>query len=318
MRTLPGLLSCALLAAAGACGGSADPGATKPDSPTGCAFVNVPAAAPGLDPNAAPEEVATTQARYVMDALIGRYLRGEVAVYRGTLSAHDHVAFADGRAEELGPDHDIPSGPALARLGMRTATESDWAPPKKGANGHLASLVIRAADSKRYVGVAALDSEPGTTFSTAVAEARQYAPLAGGCVECGPDLAGQPAAITFDGLTTTAIEQIYRDSHYVDVIVSTTVTARLTRVAPCDLRYEDIFTADEITGPEYSAPSLENGIDSGDEIVWHDTGTLGSPSGHQCVPITDYTIDRFVRKADLGVYGARNFVLGATRMVCAP
>ena len=58
--------------------------------------------------------------------------------------------------------------------------------------------------------------------------------------------------------------------------------------------------------------------DTGDELVWHDNGTIGAASAHVCTDDTDYTIDRFLRKADLGKFGARNFVLGATHQLCAP
>jgi hypothetical protein len=314
MRTPANVLSCALFAVVAACGGSASNG-QETDSPTGCSFVAAPAAT-AIDPAAAPDVYATEIAAGVMDGLIGSYLRGEAAVYRGTLSAHTHESFADGTTDGLDPDTDIPSGPAFARIIVRKATPIEWTPAKPGVTGRIASLEVSANDSKRYVRIGQVDSLPGATFGTSIVEVRQYPSFAAGsCDGCTADFTGLPQAIAVTNLSVTDAGSLYRDSHYIDVKITTTITATLARVAPCDLRYDDLVRAASITGPE---ASFENAEDTGDELVWHDTGSLGSAAGHECTPITSYTIDRFVRKADLGTFGARHFVLGETRAVCAP
>lgn len=63
---------------------------------------------------------------------------------------------------------------------------------------------------------------------------------------------------------------------------------------------------------------LEEMTDAGDELVWKLVGSIGDAAGHKCSTITPYTIEAFVKKSDLGTYGARNFKLGAATQNCAP
>jgi hypothetical protein len=345
MRTSTILLTASILAlATAACGTEAGPIApggqsgqggqgtdgsragqgTKIDSPTGCAFVTAPPVAPAADPSASPEVYANAKSLATLDRQIGPYLRGEVVVYRGTMKAHDNAS-ALANVEVYGPRPDgvITEGPALARLAVQSASTGDWAPPKSAISGNLASLVLRSVATKSHVVLAQLDSEATTTAATLVGEERQFVTLNSSCAGCMADLATKPVKIDLTDLTTTGTVSSFqgyagKDGKYVDVTVHTTVSASLTQVPACELHFEDLVAANVITGPNESEAGLEDAIDTGDELVWHEVGSIGGPAGHQCANVTDYTIDRFVKKGDLGTYGARNFKLGATRQLCAP
>jgi hypothetical protein len=297
---------------------------TKVDSPTGCAFVAAPPVAPDADPSADPAVYATATSLQTMDRLIGPYLRGEVAVYRGTMKAHDNAsALANVAVYGPRPDGDIALGPALARVEVHVASTGDWGPPKSAISGNLASLVLRSVATGDHVVLSQLDTDATTTLATLVGKDREFVTLTSSCTGCMADLAAKPANLALSGLTTTGTTTSFQGyagqgGQDVAVTVHTTVSADLTKVAACDLRFEDLVAANVITGPNESHAGLENAIDTGTELVWHETGSIGGPGGHTCADITAYTIDRFVKKSDLGVYGARNFVLGATTQICAP
>ena len=136
----------------------------------------------------------------------------------------------------------------------------------------------------------------------------------------------RPGTLAFQDLTSdgsVSVSRGYRgNGGGSDVVlpVHTVVSANLTLVPPCELRMEDLVTLNITAGPNEGGGNsyLERPIDAGDEWVWHDVGSVGGSSPHQCSTITTYTIDRFVKKSDLGHYGARDFKLGEPRQVCAP
>ena len=305
-------------------GSSGASGTVKTDAPNGCSFVTAPPVAPEPDPNAAPETLAIARAVKAVDSKIGSYLRGEIIAYRGTMKAHDNAS-ATANVEVYGPrpDGDIAEGPALARVDVRDASTGDWSPPRQTVSGQLASLVLRSVGSKSHVILGQLAGEPATTFATSVGAEREFVTLQSTCSGCLPDLTARPATLSFQELTTTGTVSSFqgyagKDGAYVDVTVHTTTSATLTRVAPCDVRFEDMVALNVIAGPNESNAGLEEMTDAGDELVWKLVGSIGDAAGHKCSTITPYTIEAFVKKSDLGTYGARNFKLGAATQNCAP
>lgn len=206
---------------------------------------------------------ATTAALVALDALIGRYLRGDVVVYTGTLSAHDDQSV-------LGPDcpgdggnvacanNSIASGPAVASLVT--------------SNG-VTSLNVHSLAEHKYVvfqqgapdgGVGA---GAGVTTVGLVLSDQYSGGNSGTCVGCAPAFASAPQSITIQNLVSSdlvpnldaavpdaaGLDGATTDAN-LEATLHTYATASLTRATPCELTWADLVELNTFTAA--NAPAL--------------------------------------------------------------
>jgi hypothetical protein len=289
-----------------------------------CGFTTAPAAPAPAAAGATAEQGATAAALARYDALIGRFLRGDVTVYSG-----DFGAFAS----ELNPASPNPTlnefqaGAALALLDIRPTVLADWSPTlaSPAVGSMTAVLVAHSMATPLYAVVAQRsDDTPGTTWLSGVRSDSPTAPqanqLVGSCMSCVPALSPAPEEILIDQARAVRTVTASSDGGSVQVQLNDVVQGQLARVRPCSLRWKQLVTLDTTTGPNEVAldPGLGGFVDSGDEMVEHITSYFLDQviTNGTCGLMTGYTIDLWVKKADLGAHGVRNFTATSTQMVC--
>jgi hypothetical protein len=287
--------------------------------PPTCSFSSPPPP-PGSGPVSSAEDFATASELAEYDSLIGRFLRGDVTIYRGTLSADGAPVYQSQTS--------IPAGPALALLDIRSTWDGDWYParPTVTASGsRTAVLLVHSLSSHAYVSYGQDTDEPGVTWSGFIASDDPATGVTDNflnrsCSGCAPSFWERPSTLIFDGLVTTGSVPVYKNGVYVSVPVSTTSSAHLTAAAPCDLVWQDLEVLDTATGPNEFATDvalgrfqLEGGL-----MVHHDSGSYVPvpPMYGQCVPATEYLVDLWVDPSDLSNYGVSNFTITAMTMAC--
>jgi hypothetical protein len=304
--------------AAPATGGTA--ASTVVDGAAPCTFSVAPKAPLPIDPSAPLAEQAAGVQLAVMDATIGRYLRGEIRVYRGTLKAADdgsQVAAASGSRGIL--DGSIPEGPALAMLDIRAASGTDWTPPRVDPKGKSAFLVVHGIASKNQIVLEQPDSDVTLTEAGMISPLGGASPLMLSCKGCGPRLWERPDTLTFADLTATGtVPVMVSPPGQPDVTARLVASASLSVADACSLRFEDLQLLSSATGPSETDPTLYAFERSGEEMVWHASGAIAAPSVSPCVMTNPYTIDVFVDLGDLAHYGTRNFQPGAPTRFCLP
>jgi hypothetical protein len=286
----------------------------------------VPAKPWAVDPNASQDAQASAQGLAKLEDLVGRWLRGDVVVYRGTVHAHDNAsALANTEVYGPRPDGVIADQPALAALDLHPTRGGDFSPVREDGPGQSATLVVHATTDKLLFTLGQSDAQTTTTLASFIEGDHTTATLATSCDGCAPSFWAKPATLAIDLETSTVVTvfQGYagQDGHDVDVTAHTWATAALTRADACSLRWEDLVVLDGLTGPnEFSSDlGLSDFKLEGGDYVWHDGGAFsGPPYNGKCYTSTSYKIDLYIDAADLGRYGTRNFVLGTSQTMCPP
>jgi hypothetical protein len=296
-------------------GGDGDTTSTTNPAPT-CTVPPVP----NLTSDGSMQGDAEKGGLGTLDNIIGRFLRGDVPTYRGTVQANDNASVLSSPSLPPVVDGTIPEGPALAMLTVGPSSSGDWYPAKPEAMGKTeAALVVHGTAAKAHVVFVQTDASPMTTWAGSVGVAAANAYLHGSCDACAPNfLAATPPSIQF-GLTTTGTFTNPAGSN-VPVTLHTTATVNLTRVGPCDLSWADLQVLNTTQGPNEFAGDVGLGDFklTGAEYIAHTQGQFGGASAHMCTMVTPYTLDLFVDAADVGKYGVRHFATGAPSMICAP
>ena len=263
---------------------------------------------------------STNQARaeaiqlFVLDALVGQYVRGDVLVYRGTTRANFTVQTPAGY--DPIPGRSIARGSALARLDYRRTSSSDYLPPfaPDGASTTTAVLLIHGVSDGSYTVWGQLDSQPTQTLAASIGTRDSDNVFLTSCAGCVPSLWCRPTSISFDAAVASKISVYSGNLGYADAPTLLSAAADLQVISPCDVTLDEIKALDGATGPNEFAEdiALQSFVSEGNEIVWHRKGatTLRSPSPM----FTDcdgldllYTIDLYVNVNDLGDYGVRNY-----------
>jgi hypothetical protein len=256
---------------------------------------------------------ATVQGLVALDTLIGNYLRGDVMVYTGTLSAHDDQSV-------LGPDcpgdggnvacvnNSIATGPAVASLVT--------------TNG-VTSLDVHSLAQHKYVvfqqgapdgGVGA---GAGVTTVGLVLSDQYSGGNSGTCVGCAPPFASGPESITIQNLVSSVLvpnlDAAVRDGGTTDANLEATLhtyaAASLTRATPCELTWADLVELNTFTTSD--APSLGSFVEQGGEWVTELLGNLymedtdGGEYESYCS--VAYELELYVNASNLADYGVRNF-----------
>jgi len=280
-----------------------------------CSFSAPPAASTPVD--ASPlEETAEGGALVVLDDLVGRYLRGDVLVYRGTANAHDNAGVIGEAAQSPNfSDETLPDGPVLAGLELRPASPDDYSPPKQNVSGDAAILTLVSALAHKHLILSQALAQQSVTEATQLTNETSSNLLRGlvtACTSCAPKFWSQPGAIVLEDLMTSGVYSVLPPSGpAVDVTLHTFVSAQLTLAAPCSLTYDDLVV---LNGERNMAIfALE-----GSQMVWHYMGTI-EPShswADGCWFGQPYTLDAFIDPSDLSHYGVRNFKLGTPVREC--
>jgi hypothetical protein len=296
------------------------------EAPPTCSFSNAPPP-PASGPVNSAQDFATVTELAKYDSLIGRFLRGDVTVYRGTVSAQGTQALNDS-APIYSIQTSIPDGAALAMLDIRATYGGDWYPSKVTvpSGSQTAALVVHSLPSRLYLAYGQDTEEPGLTWGDYI---EPDDPAAGvtdnvldrSCSGCAPSFWTRPGTIAFDGLVTSGSVQVFNPpGMYTDVPVSTTSSVHLTAAAPCSVGWSDLAILDTATGPnEFSADlGLRHFQPQGGLYVAHDSGSYVPvpPTNGVCVPATLYSVELWVDPSDLSKHGVRNFVITMVTMVC--
>jgi hypothetical protein len=293
-----------------------------------CGFTTAPAA-PAVVPSSAPADqvaAALTLAQY--DVLIGRYLRGDVTVYSGRFGAR---TFSPNGAPGVTPAA-FQDDAALASLELRPTVPYDWSPSlaTPAAGSQTSVLVVHSLVAPfDFVLAQRSDDTSGTTCFSRVAPDSATVPqpnyLVDSCMGCLPSLTPAPTGILTNDVVVVHDLTMHdptpvTDGGLVAPTVFTEFQAQLARVDPCSLRWKQLATLATTTGPSELAsdPGLVGFADSGDEMVKHIDSSFMDRiiTRGTCGTQTNYTIDRWVKKADLGAHGVRNFSVTSTLMVC--
>jgi hypothetical protein len=312
---------------AGGARSAGDAGTSGAGGVGACSFAGAVPAAPAAPDPAATEQAQAEEREFVtLDAVVGRFLRGDVTVYRGTVSAEATSANIN-----LPPPYTMSNqfaeGPALAMLAIRTAQPDEWAPAQTAdyVAGNTATLLIHAHAADRYLVYAQVAGDPTRTwgggFGTDGSGGLSTNILVGSCVGCVPSLAARPATLGLSAATTIGTEPVIVASANVGVPVSTKATAALAVAPPCTLTWEDLAALATAVAPnEFAADiHLNTYAVAGDEMLAHHAGSFGGPrSRGQCAMQTDYSIDVWVKRANLASYGTRNYKAGSSAIVCPP
>jgi hypothetical protein len=265
--------------------------------------------------------------------VIGQYLRGDVAVFRGTVQASAVSALS----VISGPDSvttTVPEGPALAALLVRPTITGDWFPaqPSITASGTSAVLVIHARASGEYipyVEVEGVDGMATTAWAGGVASDSTDAGvtddfLDSSCSGCVPSLFGHPTSLSLASATTTGVVQAFEgtvsdDGGYVSIPVQTVTSASLSLASPCSLEWADLAVLNTIIGPnEFAADiGLASWKASGGEWVSAQSGSFTISTSGLCTTVLPYTIDVYVSQTNLADHGVRDFQLGTQMQECA-
>jgi hypothetical protein len=295
-----------------------------------CGFTTAPTAPADAAPGAAVETRASAAALAKYDALVGRFLRGDVKVYKGTLSALSITPVGDNVTPPFTTQAQILGGAAIALLDVRPTNDRDWYPSiaPAAAGSQTAVLVMHGIASRQYVVYGqVLDRDPDVTWTGIV---RLDNPMVGyigdqfiySCKGCAPALAAKPDSLTLDHVTTRLTGTRTVNGMPMDIQIITSANAELGAVAPCTLRWKDLARLNTAIGPDEEAAELGllGFVDAGDEMVLHDKQSFvdGPLMRGVCAPQTNYSIDLWVKKADLAAHGVRNFMVTSIGMVCPP
>jgi hypothetical protein len=260
-------------------------------------------ALPAADAGAGDPVRATVEAKRLaeLDLLVGRYLRGDAAVYLGTLSAHDNQSVFGDPSTPLWLDQSIPPGEALASLAVDDVQAT--------------LAVVGSSQGKGIVFRQARDS-PMVTETSIILDSRTSGGPSASCTDCAPSFLDRPAAIAWADLDAsyTGAEPI------APYHVVSTVNLRLE--SPCSVTWEQLVALDvKVTTENSPSGGLSGFAQVGEEMVWHASGAVQTvpPQPHNCVgQSVPYTIDLYVSRANLAVYGVRNFSAGPVQPVCGP
>jgi hypothetical protein len=271
----------------------------------------VPPVPSPVDDSAPLEVRARTEQLIMLDHLIGRFLRGDVPLYRGTASAHDNT----GEIYAGNVDGVIPEGPAVATLVEAPLEESDFTPVRQGVMGRGAFLGLHGIGTDLAVFLIQSDSTPDLTEVSWVnwVNGQHLAGL--GCSGCVPSLWDRPAALAFaeiDASNTTSAGHVF-------------VSADLVRTDPCSLSFEELAEISAGTGPIDASFGMTLYKSSGRYRVYPVGGDLdvgvendvpGAGGNGSCTLQVWYTGEVYVNVDDLSDYGVTNLVLNAPEEAC--
>lgn len=265
-----------------ACGGSPD--ATTASA---CGFAGLPKPASTPAQGASAKAKAEAAGLAVLDGFVRPYLLDHVTVYRGTFTAHDNQGV-------------LGAGSPYARPGTY---EDQYVPPSAAVaslviHGGLAVLSVHSLTAHKYVELsqATGSGSGGITNVGIILPDDEQGGNTGTCQGCVPALDPSPDAIAFDGIESTQLVAIGPKDN---PTLHTYGTAQLTRVPPCEIRFEDLAELNGGSGLAF--------VPQGDEMVAQIEGYAETANGYYCV--VHYSLELYVKTANLADYGVRGYAV---------
>ena len=289
LRRLPFLAAPILLVA---CGGGSSAALGTPAS---CGFDGpVPKTPDGAPPNASVQAYAEVQGRLALDAYLGPYLRGDVAVYKGALGAHDNQGVLGPPSSGGSPSPGTPSGGGYENQSVSTGPAVASLVTTSG-NG---TLSVHSLTEHKYVVFQQAAPNASKTTSVGIILADDATGgNTGTCVDCVPDFVARPDTIEFENITSSQVVNL--DSlgeGNDDVTLHTYATASLDLVPPCGIAFADVEELNASTGLAFEV--------RGNQMVAEMSGYALPPGGGCYVT---YTIELYVSTTNLADYGVQNF-----------
>jgi hypothetical protein len=299
-----------------------------------CSSGSVPKLAPATDAGATSPEAIEAPWLVLLDQALGRYMRGEILAYRGTMQGTStlptwfaYYSLSDGAIAE---------STALASLDFFPGSMFDWfqTVPAPFVNDNEAILIVYslAGDPSMVVGQLANDqsmvfgqpeSDPTLTATGGIVTGASGNRLTATCSDCAPSFWDRPAAIAFDLTAAGTVTTETYDGVTTSVPVNTTASVQLAVVPPCNLTFHDVKTLNLAAGPGHGSTTYLSLFElTGGEWVYHAIGSVATNqplAQGDCtggVSYLNYTIDLYVNDANLADYGVRNYVPGATYVQC--
>jgi hypothetical protein len=248
-------------------------------------------------------DAAETQEMAQLDRLFGRYMRGDVDVYRGSIDAHDTQSiYSRVPPFNIYTDRTMTSDHAIASL-VVDGTDS-------------VTLTVFSPAEQEYVVFAQSSSAPGVTSANGILLDAQYGGQVATCSGCAPDFFSDPTTVAWTNQDAVVIDETANAPYHV---VS---TMSLQLASPCSLTWDDLAALDDTTYGDQGDRGLGFFAKVGNAMVLHKTGAVQTkwPSGSGACDgeKAPYTIDLYVNLANLSDYGVQNYVGGAPVVVCEP
>jgi hypothetical protein len=283
---------------------------------TSCPSISQPQPPPATDAGATSEAAIEAQWFIYLDNALGKFLRGDVPAYRGTMMG---TATLPTWSVYYLNDGAIAEGDAIASLAFLPDSTNDWYSMEPGAfvNHNVAILIVYSSANDQSMVFGQPEGDPTVTGTGPIVSAETTDQLWATCNDCAPSFWAHPNAIAFDLAANGTVTLQTYDGGTTSAAVTTTASVRLALVPPCDLTFDDLKTLNFALGPSaYPATSLFGFVLTGGEWVWHTNGMIPTgqpPPAGACSrgggqAFFNYSIDIYVNASNLADYGVRNYV----------
>jgi len=243
---------------------------------------------------------AEAQGYQYLDSFVGQYLRGDVTVYAGTLSARDNESVLGTDCAGGGSactDESISEGPAVASLSVASGA---------------ASLTVHSLAAHKYVVFQQTAAVAGVTTVSLVLPDGSSGGNTGTCAGCVPSFVSKPQTIAFQNLESSADvavnpPQVGVDAGPVDAggaALHTYASSSLTLGTACSLTFDDLVELNALNPPA-STGALVFTLRGGEMVAVLQGAIYGDVSSQYC--LTSYTIELYVNPSNLADYGVRAY-----------
>jgi hypothetical protein len=242
------------------------------------------------------EANAEAQGLAFLDGFLAPYVRGEVSVYQGTLTAHDNQGVLGAPPSNGTPGYvnqSIPEGPAVAALSVA---------------GKTATLTVHSLSQHEYTVLEQDESQPGVTSVGIILSDTVGGGNSGTCSGCVPAFRDKPATIDFPDASATSVVNLDVLGDADNVTLHTYAAANLELTQLCSITFEEVAELSAATGVTFVA--------MGSEWVgeWSGVAVRDMLGVSYCA--VPFTIELYVSASDLAAYGVRNLEL--TENTCPP
>jgi hypothetical protein len=292
-------------------------------SDASCSSASPPQPPPTTDAGATSQEAIQAQWLTLLDHTLGRYMRGDILAYGGTMKGTATLpAWLAYYPTSVGA---IAESTALASLDFFPGSPNDWVSmvPAPFVNGNEAILIVYSLADDQSMVFGQPESDPTITATSGIVLGATTNRLMATCSGCAPSFWARPAAISFDLTADGTVTWETSDGGTTSEAMNATASVQLAVVPPCNLTFDELKTLNVVAGPsDCPTTDLSLFVLTGGEWVYHAIGSVATnqpPAQGQCsggVSYLNYTIDLYVNAANLADYGVRNYVLGATSVEC--
>jgi hypothetical protein len=247
-----------------------------------------------------------------LDYLVGRFVHGDVPVYRGQMSAHDNA----GDVFSNQTDGVIPDGPAVATLVEVPLEGTFFSPYDVGVTGTGAFLDLHGLGTDLDLFLEQSAGDAVATRATFIGSPTETLALMNSCNNCVPSLWHQPASIEFGEIDASSAAGT---GHVL-------VSASLTPAPPSTLTFDELLEVSGRIIPSDASFGLGEFTRSGNEMVKHVRGEVDTPNtdpafpsggaDYGCFVETDYTADIYVNLDDPSDYGVQNLTFDGPVETC--